>query len=332
MEAPTAHRALVLFALSTALLLPPAPGWAAGYRTKNFVVDAPTPSLAKEIGDEAERCRSRLADEWLGHQLPPWAEPCPIKAKVSPQLGAGGATSFVFDNGQVFGWRMNIQGSRERILDSVVPHEVTHTIFATHFRQPLPRWADEGACTTVEHASEIAKQDRMLIEFLTSRRGIPFSNMFGMTEYPRDVLPLYAQGYSLVKYMIAQRGKAAFITFLEDGLAEGDWLGAVERHYGYADLLTLQSDWNNWIRQGQPPVETLVAATGPNVPSERPRPLAASGSRPEPVTLASGWETPNTVTQDSAGTEGIPAANHSAGRTDWSSIYDAGRRSEVFRR
>ena len=44
--------------------------------------------------------------------------------------GAGGATSFVFDRGEVFGWKMNIQGSRERILDSVLPHEVTHTIFA----------------------------------------------------------------------------------------------------------------------------------------------------------------------------------------------------------
>ena len=37
-----------------------------------------------------------------------------------------------------------------RILDSVLPHEITHTIFATHFGQPLPRWADEGACTTVD--------------------------------------------------------------------------------------------------------------------------------------------------------------------------------------
>ena len=62
---------------------------------------------------------------------------------------------------------MHIQGSRERILDSVLPHEITHTIFATHFGRPLPRWADEGACTTVEHVSEKAKQDNFLIQFLT---------------------------------------------------------------------------------------------------------------------------------------------------------------------
>ena len=104
--------------------------------------------------------------EWLGKPLPPWGQPCPITVQVGRKLGAGGATSFVFDRGEVFGWQMTIQGSLERILDSVLPHEVTHTIFASHFRQPLPRWADEGACTTVEHVSERTKQQQMLIQFL----------------------------------------------------------------------------------------------------------------------------------------------------------------------
>src|SRR5437870_511840 len=127
---------------------------AAGYKTTNFVVSAPSPELAKEIGDQAEVYRKQLAMEWLGKELPPWSKACPIHAQIQP--GAGGATSFVFDRGEVFGWKMNIQGSRERILDSVLPHEVTHTIFASYFRQPLPRWADEGACTTVEHPSEVS--------------------------------------------------------------------------------------------------------------------------------------------------------------------------------
>src|SRR6187431_414191 len=177
---------------------------AAGYKTTNFTVSAPTPQLAKEIGDQAEVYRKQLAIEWLGQELPTWSKSCPISADVAPNKGAGGATSFIFDRGEVFGWKMNIQGSRERILDSVLPHEITHTIFASYFRQPLPRWADEGACTTVEHRSEIAKQERMLIDFLKTRRGIPFSDMFAMKEYPHDVLPLYAQGHSLSGYLIAQ--------------------------------------------------------------------------------------------------------------------------------
>ncbi len=167
----------------------------AGFRTQNFIVEAPTKELAEEIGRQAETYRHDLAVEWLGQPMQNWSQPCPITAQVGETLGAGGATSFLFDHGEVFGWKMNIQGSHERILDSVLPHEVTHTIFATHFRRPLPRWADEGACTTVEHESERSKQSTMLIQFLKTGRGIAFSQMFVMKEYPKDVLPLYAQGY-----------------------------------------------------------------------------------------------------------------------------------------
>lgn len=242
---------------------------AAGYRTPNFAVDAPTPQLAKEIGDEAERFRKELAVEWLGKELPRWSKPCPIKARVAPNLGAGGATSFVFDRGEVFGWQMDIQGSRERILDSVLPHEITHTIFACHFRQPLPRWADEGACTTVEHRSEIAKQEGMLIEYLQTRRGIPFSQMFAMKEYPRDVLPLYAQGHSLAHFLISQHGKHAFLEFLADGLTDENWPRAIKKQYGYGNLLTLQNSWLGWVKQGRPQLQ-LASNAQPHDPLVKP--------------------------------------------------------------
>jgi hypothetical protein len=237
---------------------------AAGHKTANFVVSAPTPELAKEIGDKAEMWRRELSILWLGKEMPQWSKPCPIHAQIAS--GAGGATSFVFDRGEVFGWRMNIQGSRERILDSVLPHEITHTIFASHFRQPLPRWADEGACTTVEHRSEIAKQERMLITFLKTGRGIPFKQMFAMKEYPQDVMPLYSQGHSLAQWLIESRGRKAFLEFLADGMRDEDWERAVHHHYGFHDLLVMQNAWNDWVRQGRPqltpetsPIGQLVA-------------------------------------------------------------------------
>jgi hypothetical protein len=235
---------------------------AAGYKTTNFVVSAPTPQLAKEIGDSAEVWRRKLATEWLGKELPAWSKPCPINARVAPGMGAGGATSFIFDRGEVFGWKMNIQGSRERILDSVLPHEVTHTIFASHFRQPLPRWADEGACTTVEHPTEIAKQERNLVNFLKTGRGIPFKQMFAMKEYPPDVMPLYAQGHSLSQWLIESRGRDAFLQFLSDGMQDENWERAVHQHYGFNDLNTMQHAWNDWVRQGRPPLAPGTSPTG----------------------------------------------------------------------
>ena len=319
--------ALILaFALSPTLLR------AAGYRTTNFTVDAPTPQLAKEIGDTAERCRRTLAIEWLGKELPNWSRPCPIKAQVAPNLGAGGATSFVFDQGEVFGWRMNIQGSRERILDSVVPHEVTHTVFASHFRQPIPRWADEGACTTVEHHSEIRKQENMLIEFLRTRRGIPFSSMFAMTEYPQDVLPLYAQGHSLSHFLISQHGKRAFVAFLENGLQDGNWPRAINDQYGHRDLLTLQNTWMDWIRQGRPQLTPQPAGDSVLLASNQ------TEIRPIPKTIVRGQDpAAGSVyggnSQDVGPTPGAPVAREwPAGSPPTRSIYDASRATATMRR
>ncbi len=224
----------------------------ASFRTPNFIVEAPTPQMAEQIGQAAEKFRHELAIDWLGKPMPNWSQPCPIQATVGQNLGAGGATSFVFEHGEVYGWTMTIQGSLERILDSVLPHEVTHTIFATHFRRPLPRWADEGACTTVEHVSEREKQQRLLIEFLHTNRGISFSKMFAMREYPRDVMPLYSQGFSLARFLISQGGKRKYLNYVADGMADENWSRATKKFYGFDNLLALQNNWLEWVKQGSP--------------------------------------------------------------------------------
>jgi hypothetical protein len=241
---------------------------AASSRTQNFIIEAPTPELAEKIGKAAEHYRRELAIDWIGSPMPNWSRPCPIRAEVSSGLGAGGATSFVFDkvNGkdEVFGWDMKIQGSEERVLDSVLPHEITHTIFASYFRRPLPRWADEGACTTVEHQSERNKTQQMLIQFLRSGHGIAFHEMFAMKEYPADVLPLYAQGYSLARFLIEQGGRQKFIDFVGQGMKTDNWSNDIKDHYGFENLADLQNRWLDWVKQGSPSIaakpEELIAA------------------------------------------------------------------------
>jgi hypothetical protein len=271
----------------------------ARYPSTNFIVETPDPALAAKFAQAAEKYRHDLAVEWLGQAMPNWAQPCMMTVQVGPNLGAGGATTFVFDHGEVFGWRMNIQGSAERLLDSVIPHEVTHMIFASYFRRPLPRWADEGGATSVECASEKTKHRAMLLQFLRSNRGIAFSQMFAMTEYPRDVMPLYAQAYSLADYMIMRGGRRKYVEFLGEGMETGNWPVAVHRHYGIADLGTLQNTWVAWVGQGFPepkPAQNAVAARAASTvaptasttaSSATGTSLAASGrtARPQPNLL-----------------------------------------------
>ena len=229
--------------------------------SRNFVIRAPDENLARKASQLAEKYRAELSSQWLGYEIPAWNEKCPVTIHLAAL--AGGETSFAFapsqERGQPFGWQMTIYGPPDRILDAVLPHEITHTIFATHFGRPLPRWADEGACTTVEHESERAKNHKLLLEFLTSKpsRGIPFNRMFTMKQYPHDILPLYAQGYSLARYLIAQKGKQHFVNYVQTGMTLADrgnelsgWNKATEQCYGIKDLSELQVTWQKWVERG----------------------------------------------------------------------------------
>lgn len=243
---------------------------AATVTTRNFVVHASSPEIAEQVGKAAEYYRRELAIAWLGKELPPWYRPCPIKVKVG-QIGAGGATTFTFEGGEVFGWNMNVQGSLERILDSVIPHEVSHTIFASYFRRPLPRWADEGAATLVEHESERMRQTKLLTQVIRTSRRIPLQQLLEITEYPQDmqqVLTLYAEGYSLADFLVqlkGDEGRATYLAFLNDA-HQHNWLYAFQKHYGFSSLGEVEKKWSSWVLAGSPPLlgdkGTLLADAG----------------------------------------------------------------------
>ena len=236
-----------------------------------------------------------------------------------------------------------------RVLDSVLPHEITHTIFATHFGRPLPRWADEGACTTVEHVSEREKQYALLIQFLTTNRGIAFNRMFAMREYPKDILPLYAQGYTLARYLIAQGGKKKFVQYVGDGMRTNDWPAATKKYYQFQDLSELQVTWLNWIKKGSPldleqhptllarnstmrrsPNETFVATTNPsqNAISDydgmapfgrQTRPVTPNvATRPNTFNATADYQAPiNQMAHTTQNQPNVAKGNNSSGQSGW---------------
>ncbi len=225
----------------------------ATHRTPNFTVQAPTAKVAKQVAVAAEHYRKKLALEWLGKYIPRWYAPCHVMVKVD-QVRAGGATSFKFNRGHVYGWKMEVQGPLHRILDAVLPHEITHTILACHFRRPLPRWADEGAATLSEDDSEKRRQTQLVEQVLKTTRRIPLRTLLSIKRYPHDmqnVLTLYAEGYSLAAYLIQQGGKARYLLFLEDAYRRG-WDRSIHCYYGAKDVDELEYRWNAWVMAGSP--------------------------------------------------------------------------------
>jgi hypothetical protein len=247
--------------LVVAAFCPALMGAAPGYRTENFIIHAPTPDMSEQIGKAAEHFRKQLAIDWLGYELPRWSAPCPVKVKVG-QIGAGGATTFSFyPNGQgaaeVANWDMNIQGSLERILDSVLPHEISHTIFACHFRRPLPRWADEGAATIAEHDSEKRRQVITVTQVIGTTNRIPLKNLLNIKEYParmQDVMTLYAEGYSLAELLVQEGGRSRYLKFIADAHREG-WDKAIRSNYKYQSVDDLERRWHQWVIAGSPELD-----------------------------------------------------------------------------
>lgn len=231
----------------------------ATYRTANFVVEAPGEQFAKSVGDWAEYYRKQKAIEWMGQEMPTWGRPCPLRVKVT-MGGSGGATNFQFDRGQILSIDMNIEGKPDRLIASVLPHEVTHTVFAYYFRVPVPRWADEGGSVLSEDEQERAVHDQMVRQILrTQSRAIPLRRLFALKQYPRDVMVLYAEGYSVTNFLVGQSGRSEFLHFIAQGM-QGNWDAAVRKHYPYRNIEELERAWVQHVYSNHQQSATQLAS------------------------------------------------------------------------
>lgn len=278
----------------------------AQYRTPNFVVHAPTPQIAQQVGQYAEYYRKDKALLWLGREMPTWPQPCPLHVEVNME-GPSGATSFQFGQGQVLGMKMEIQGPLDRLLASVLPHEITHTIFAHHFRTPVPRWADEGGSVLSEDDIERERHDKLVRSILNQGRQIPLRRLFSLKEYPREVMCLYAQGYSMSDYLVKRSDRRTFLNFLGHGMQNG-WDSAVMTFYGHRTVEELEEAWLQHLREtkGRPHIDVaknqdklpgamasrnIVRLTVPPVQPLEPAPVVR-GAMPQPEQVGQQFGSP----------------------------------------
>jgi hypothetical protein len=249
--------------LALVLALTAAPAAAAErFATENFVVEAPTKELARTFGEYAERYRKEKALDWLGYEMPRWPQKCPLKVTVT--MGqAGGATTFTFGSdgnrpSTVMSQEMKIHGELKQLLHSVLPHEITHTVLAHHFGRAVPRWADEGGSVLSENDEERFTHDIRCREILNQGRGIPLRVLFTLKEYPKDMICVYAQGYSVCQYLIDQPGgRPKFLKFVGEGMRNDNrnWETAVKM-YGFESTDELQEAWIASLRK---PPQTIAA-------------------------------------------------------------------------
>jgi hypothetical protein len=319
-----------------AILASPGLATAANHETANFSVDAPTPELARKFGEMAEKYRKEKALDWLGREMPPWPEKCPLHVQVT-MGSAGGATTFTFSSrgGRpvVGSQRMEIRGDARQLLNSVLPHEVTHTVLAHHFGRPVPRWADEGGSVLSENDDERYNHDVRCREILNAGRAFVLRTLFRMTDYPRDMTVLYAQGYSVSDFLVrkggdGREGRGKLLQFLATGMSGNtveSWNEAARKVYGFDSVDAMEKAWLDSLRtppsravaarsdtRGTPPAASppapaytsavtagnrteLRSSAAPAMPLLEPPVRAARGSAPdtEPVRPVARPATPN---------------------------------------
>jgi hypothetical protein len=239
---PAAARKVILLWFGVAASL------GADYRTNNFAVSADNPEIARQIGEAAEKCRKRIARQWLGRELPAWTEPCLLDVGRSPDGRRGGYSTFYFEGGRVLGQQLTIKGSLPELLPKVLPHEVTHSILAHYFGCPVPRWADEGTAILSEDEAEKDRRDAQMLAMLgATDKAYSLACLFGLQNYPHDPRVFYTQSYSITRFLVDRGGHPKFLKFLDTGMRSG-WDQAVRAHYSYRNLVQLEQAWKKQLR------------------------------------------------------------------------------------
>ncbi len=215
------------------------------YRTPNFIVNAPTVEIARQVGQAAEHNRKALAQLWLGKQLADWAEPCPVRVTIKESLGS--ASTFHFQDGVCSRDGMILEGPLDRIFADLLPHEMTHTILAEWRGRPIPRWADEGAATLSESTIGRARYEQAIEQLLRTGRPLPLTELLPKASYPKDVGAFYAQSLSLTEFLVIGGGRKKFLAFVAQGQDEG-WDKAVQSVYGDKTVQELEEAWLRFAR------------------------------------------------------------------------------------
>jgi hypothetical protein len=237
-------------------------------RTENFTIWHTDPALADRVAKAAEAARDEQSRRWTGSEPKgPWTPRCNIvlfpdvrsfvdatgQARTSP-----GFSTIDLRNGRVGERFIKLRADAERLVEVVLPHEVTHVVLVDLFpNEPIPRWADEGMAILAEPADAQRRRSDLSAAFAANRL-FTVEQILTAVDYPADSRhwPLYhAQSVSLTRFLVHRDTPRRFVEFLRASQADG-LEPALRRIYqidGFADLQRL------WLADcRRPPAEVAA--------------------------------------------------------------------------
>lgn len=237
---------LPLYVLLVVAIAQPAFGAALAH-SDNFLVVAPDRQAAEAVLAAAEQHRRDLAVEWLGEELPPSVGMTVIHVEFSDQADKG--LAWPIDTPARSLHKLWLVGRPEKVVGATLRHEITHIVLATQFPGRLPAWADEGAASLQDDPERRAVRSRLLAWWAETGNWPRLEAVFAKSTISPGDQASYAVAASLTEFLLNRGGKARFLRFAMDGKAAG-YPAALMHHYQIAGIGALETQWQQWVRQG----------------------------------------------------------------------------------
>ena len=212
----------------------------------NVVLAGPNFTGQSPYTQAAEYARAYSARYWTGKKLQDWHQPCPITTKIMPTaIYPGGATRFVIDQGQVYGWSMDLVAKSPRALMGVSWHETDHAVRHTITRRKIVRWMDEG-CANIFNSMTEHRDQREKAWRYKDHPDSPWHNFDKMEyggRYADSGNALYCVGLSMVEWLLDIKGQGPIIEFQKDS---GIPSQKFSKHFGITVAQARQA-WEQWF-------------------------------------------------------------------------------------
>jgi RNA polymerase sigma factor (sigma-70 family) len=233
-----------------------------------IAVKAVSPAAARAIRAEADFQYRALSRGWLAG--PPSSMTTRNILLSIVFTGGGestrphGSTEIQFsDNGTVYA-KMKLGGPLEKVLDFVLPAEMTRVVLAGEFRRSIPKWAEDAAAGLCADPYEQAELYAGCGQWLANGHLYKVNALLHEEFNEKDdAYFVQVQGYAITKFLVEQKGKPAFVRFLAVG-GSRSWADAVKEVYGYDSVDDLQYAWIDWFRQNPPVGRNTQGQADPN--------------------------------------------------------------------
>lgn len=208
-------------------------------RTANFLVDAPSTSVAKLVAQRAEELRRKIAVTWFGSELPKSEHVNLVYVEVDEGRSVGRTFVSPVNDGHF----VSLVGPIEEVSEHMLAHEVTHTVIAARYGLDFPAWANEGIASIYDDRECYLIREGIERDFVLERI---WPNLAEVLARPIRSQTEYTVAASLTQFFLARGSRSQFMQFSELGLSRG-WDVALHQCYAIRDVAQLQDAWQAWI-------------------------------------------------------------------------------------